>query len=87
MPLSLKALPISLWYDELPSKKRAFAPIADFTPDKMANIIKNSPELEAKDDSYYLLEMIKNSKKQSSNKVRNFLEYAYKSIDSFTKKI
>ena len=77
----------AIWYDELSSKKRAFAPIADFTPDKMANIIKNSPELEAKDDSYYLLEMIKNSKKQSSNKVRNFLEYAYKSIDSFTKKI
>lgn len=39
-------------------KKRAFAPIADINPSNMVNIIKNSVELEAKDDSYYLLEMI-----------------------------
>ena len=53
----------------------------------MANIIKNGIELDAKDDSYYLLEMIKNSGNETPNKVRNFLEYAYKSIDKFTRKI
>lgn len=54
----------------------------------MANIIKNSVELVAKDDSYYLLEMIKSSNKgKTNNKVRNFLEYAYEAINTFTQKI
>ena len=53
----------------------------------MAGIVKNSIELDAKDDSYYLLEMIINSKNESPNSVRNFLEYAYKAIDKYTKKI
>lgn len=75
------------WYKELSSKKRAFAPIADINPKEMAKIIKNSIELDAKDDSYYLLEMINYSSDDSGNKVRNFLEYAYKAIDHFTQKI
>lgn len=75
------------WYDQLSLKKRAFAPISDVKPNNMANIIKNSVELDAKDDSYYLLEMIKNSGNETPNKVRNFLEYAYKAIDKFTQKI
>lgn len=76
------------WYSELSAKKRAFAPIADINPSNMVNIIKNSVELEAKDDSYYLLEMIKSSNKgMTNNKVRNFLEYAYEAINTFTQKI
>ena len=76
------------WYSELSAKKRAFAPIANIDPSNMVNIIKNSVELEAKDDSYYLLEMIKNSNKgMTNNKVRNFLEYAYEAINTFTQKI
>lgn len=75
------------WYNELSAKKRAFAPIAEINPSNMAGIVKNSIELDAKDDSYYLLEMIINSKNESPNKVRNFLEYAYKAIDKYTKKI
>lgn len=69
-------------------KKRAFAPIANIDPSNMANIIKNSVELVAKDDSYYLLEMIKSSNKgKTNNKVRNFLKYAYEAINTFTQKI
>ena len=51
------------------------------------NTIKESVELEAKDDSWYLLEMIKNSKQDSGNKMKNFLDYAYIAIDTYTKKI
>lgn len=75
------------WYKELASTQRAFAPIAEIKPFNMANIVKNSIELNAKDDSYYLLAMIKNSQTMTSNKVRNFLDYAYKAIDTYTKKI
>lgn len=76
------------WYGELSAKKRAFAPIADINPSAMSNIIKNSVELEAKNDSYYLLEMIKMSNKgRTNNKVRDFLEYAYLAINTFTQKI
>ena len=75
------------WYGELSSKKRAFAPISEMKPSKMADIIKESVELEAKDDSWYLLEMIKNSKQDFGNKMKNFLDYAYIAIDTYTKKI
>lgn len=75
------------WYKELSQKKRAFAPVSDIDPQKMAGIIKDSIELKAKNDSYYLLEMIKNSKEQTANKVRDFMEYAYKAIDTYTKQI
>lgn len=75
------------WYGELSSKKRAFAPISEMKPSKMANIIKESVELEAKDDSWYILEMIKNSKQDSGNKMKNFFDSAYIAIDTYTKKI
>ena len=76
------------WYAELSLKKRKFAPVEkEIIPENMANIIKNSVELEAPNDSYYLLEMIKASKVKTSNKVRNFMEYAYKAIDRYTQKI
>ena len=76
------------WYAELSQKKRKFAPIEkDIIPTNMSNIIKNSVELGAPNDSYYLLEMIKESKNETPNKVRNFMEYAYKAINHYTQKI
>ena len=77
----------SKWYKELSMKKRAFSPIADISPNNMAHIIKNFSSLDAEDDSYYLLEIIKNSKQITSNKVRDFLEYVFKAIDIYTKKV
>lgn len=75
------------WYSELSSKNRAFAPLKEIKPFNMSNIIRNGMELNAKDVSYYLLQMIINSKQYSDNKERNFLEYAYNAIDIYTKKI
>lgn len=78
------------WYSELAQNKRAFAPLHYDNPKQMGGWIK-SMELDAKDDSYYLLEMIKASNgsknKEHSNKFRFFLQFAYEAIDKFTKKI
>lgn len=75
------------WTEELADKNRKFVPITEITPSNMSDIIRNSKSLVAKDDSYYLLEMIKNAKNPSGNKVRDFMEYAYKAIDTYTKEI
>ena len=75
------------WTEELANKNRKFVPITEITPSNMGDIIRNSKSLAAKDDSYYLLEMIKNAKNSSGNKVRDFMEYAYKAIDTYTKEI
>lgn len=75
------------WYKEVSSTQRSFAPIADINSNKMATIIKNSIEIDAKDDSYYLLQMIKSSKQTTGNKVRDFLDYAYSAINVYTKKL
>lgn len=78
------------WYDELSQNNRAFAPLNYGNPKDMGGWIKGL-ELDAKDDSYYLLEMIKSSNKDTSkdhdNKFRFFLQFAYESINHFTKKI
>lgn len=78
------------WYTELAQNKRAFAPLHYDNPKQMGGWIKNI-ELDAKDDSYYLLSMIKASNqdksKDHSNKFRFFLKFAYDAIDTFTKKI
>lgn len=74
------------WYGEISSTNRAFAPLTEIKPFNMSGIVKNSVELEAKDDSYYLIQMIKSSKRDSGKKEKNFLEYAYKAIDTYTKK-
>lgn len=78
------------WYQQLSSTKRAFAPVAKINAADMANIIRNDTELEAKNDSYYLLEMIKQSrrmKKSTNNKIRCFLDCTYNAIDHFTNRI
>lgn len=79
-----------LWYTELRENKRAFAPLNIDKSNSMDGWIKGIT-LDAKDDSYYLLEMIKasnNSKdKDHNNKLRFFLQFAYEAIDHYTNKI
>lgn len=78
------------WYTELAQNKRAFAPLHYDNPKLRSGWIK-SIELDAKDDSYYLLRMIqasnKDNSKEHSNKFRFFLKFAYDAIDSYTSKI
>lgn len=78
------------WYSELAQNKRAFAPLLIGMPNQMNGWIKGI-ELDAKDDSYYLLSMIKESNsdkgKEHNNKFRYFIEFAYKSINGYTSKI
>lgn len=78
------------WYTELAQNKRAFAPLHYDNPKQMGGWVK-SIELDAKDDSYYLLRMIqasnKDNSKEHSNKFRFFLKFAYDAIDSYTSKI
>lgn len=78
------------WYSELAQNNRAFAPLHYDNPNQMSGWIK-SIEMEAKDDSYYLLKMIqasnKDKSKEHSNKFRFFLEFAYDAIDYYTSKI
>lgn len=78
------------WYHELATNNRAFAPLHYDNPRMMSGFIKHM-NLDAKDDSYYLLEMIKASNaykaKDHSNKFRFFLQFAYEAINHYTKKI
>ena len=78
------------WYHELSTNKRAFAPLHYDNTRMMSGWIKNM-NLDAQDDSYYLLEMIKASnaykEKDHSNKFRFFLQFAYEAINHYTKKI
>ena len=82
------------WYQELAENKRGFAPltIADASDRgaKLTNWIQDF-SLDAKDESYYLLEMIRASNKDKdashSIKFRRFLDYAYKAITKYTSKI
>jgi len=78
------------WYTELAQNRRAFVPIKFSNRKEMSGWIKHL-ELEAQDDSYYLLEMVKASNKSKNkdhdNKFRSFLQFAYEAIDKYTKKI
>jgi hypothetical protein len=78
------------WYTELAQNKRAFSPLNIDDPSRMSGWIKGL-ELDAKNDSYYLLSMIEASNEDSSenhnNKFRYFLEFAYEAIDGYTQKI
>lgn len=78
------------WYSELAQNKRAFVPLLIGMPNRMGGWIKGL-ELEAKDDSFYLLSMVKASNKdkgkEHNNKFRFFLEFAYEAINGYTSKI
>ena len=77
-------------YFELSTNKRAFAPLHYDNIKQMDGWVKGI-NLEAKDDSYYLLRMIEASngykEKDHSNKFRFFLQFAYEAINGYTKKI
>ena len=77
------------WYNELATNNRAFAPLNTDTSD-LTQFVK-CMSLDARDDSYYLLQMIKDSKADKkdnhSNKFRYFLDFAYSAIDHYTSKI
>jgi hypothetical protein len=77
------------WYGELSTNARAFAPLRMDKEDMSSWI--DGITLDAKDESYYLLEMVKASnackKTGQNNKFRFFLQFAYEAIDFYTKKI
>lgn len=77
------------WYNELATNKRAFAPLHYESHKDMSGWIEGY-ELNAKDDSYFLLQMIKESNvdtQKHNNTFRYFLDFAYKAIDYYTQKI
>jgi hypothetical protein len=81
------------WYQELSSNQRSFAPLT-IAPDGPTVNLRNwvtGFTLDAKDESYYLLEMIRasNHDTDSSHNVplRRFLSYAYSAINKYTQKI
>ena len=84
----------SQWYQELAENKRGFAPLTIADPNdrgaKLSNWIQDF-SLDAKDESYYLLDMIRASNKDKDDthtiKFRRFLDYAYQAIDKCTSKI
>ena len=84
----------SQWYQELAENKRGFAPLNIADPDnrgaKISNWIQDF-SLDAKDETYYLLDMIRASNKDDDDthtiRFRRFLDYAYQAIDKYTSKI
>lgn len=82
----------NVWYGQLVDNKRGFSPLNIVASNQpLTDWIKGST-LTAKDDSYYLLEMIKASNKASkeekhNNRLRHLLNFSYQAINSFTNKI
>lgn len=78
------------WYNELATNQRAFAPLNTDNVKSLAGWVKKNT-LEAEDDSWYLLEMIKRSQEEKEethdNKLRYFFKFAYEAINRFTSKI
>lgn len=77
------------WYQELSSNKRAFSPLR--TGNGITSGWIAGMQLGAKDDSYYLLQMIKSGKgdvkNYHGNVFRHFVQTAYNAIDFYTNKI
>lgn len=78
------------WYSELSQNKRAFSPLHYDDLKQMSGWITHF-ELEAEDESFYLLQMIKKANEdktnEHSNKFRYFLQFAYEAINSYTSKL
>lgn len=80
------------WYVELAENQRGFAPLNEIQKGskKLLNIVKGLT-LRAKDESYYLLQMIKSGNKKDKNehdnKLRYLLDFAYEGIVKYTKTI
>lgn len=80
------------WYEELSSNNRSFSPLNILASDQPLEAWVKGNRLNAKDDSYYLLEMIKASNKASKdeshdNQLRHLLNFTYQAIDHYTQKI
>lgn len=77
------------WYGELADNKRSFSPFNIVAHDQqLSNWIKGDT-LSAKDDSYYLLQIIKESNRASKDenhdkRLRHFLNFTYRAINHFT---
>lgn len=76
------------WYKELSENTRGFAPLNLVGPGRDLTAWVKGHSLKGKDESYYLLEMIKSSNKgngeRHDNIFRYFLDFAYKAINSYT---
>lgn len=81
----------SQWYKELADNKRGFTPLNLVGPGKELTAWVKGNTLKGKDESYYLLEMIKASNKGNGesheNIFRYFLDFAYKAINVYTKSL
>ena len=80
------------WYKELVDNKRGFSPLNIVDSNESLTSWVKGVVLDAKDDSYYLLEMIKASNNASkdeshNNRLRHLLNFAYQAINGFTNKI
>ena len=80
------------WYEELETNKRAFAPLNIVPSDQPLTAWIKGNSLNASDDSYYLLEIIKASNKapkeeDHDNRLRHLLNFTYQAINHFTEKI
>jgi hypothetical protein len=81
-----------LWYDELSNNKRGFSPLNIVDANQRLGAWVKGYALDAQDDSYYLLEMIKASNKATkdelhNNSLRHLLNYSYQAINTYTNKI
>lgn len=78
------------WYEELSENRRGFAPFNRIVKGgKLPGFIKGMT-LKAKDESWYLLEMIRSgnrSDEHHDNKFRYFIDFAYDGITAYTNKI
>lgn len=76
------------WYEELATNVRSFSPLNNDNTKSLNNWIKGMT-IDCKDDSYFLLEMIKASNKEKveshTNTLRYFLKFAYQAINNYTK--
>lgn len=77
------------WYEELATNKRAFAPLR--TGKGITDGWIDGFRLKAKDETYYLLQMIKDGKKKvenyHGNDFRHFMQTVYSAINFYTNKI
>ncbi len=81
----------NMWYKELSENTRSFTPLNLVCQGKeLTNWVKGN-SLKGKDESYYLLEMIKASNKGNGEKhdniFRYFLEFSYDAINVYTKSL
>lgn len=79
------------WYKELSENNRSFTPLNLVGPGRELTSWVKGSTLKGKDESYYLLEMIKASNKgngeKHDNNLRYFLEFAHRAINVYTSKL